>query len=199
MNSGFPNSTCWWWGFLPVFRSYYCISSYSVYASLDGDANSNGNLSLFLYLNEVVRASWVFFSMKNGQPDPSTPLIVYVLYATNPPGIINIDWRHKMDGILLAGPGPGNTLHFSDEFKTTHNGDRCFKNGFWWWFFSSFWFFSICCPFLPLALSGIVKWYGEFSKKKKKVVFTFCLLCLPDFCPVDTFKLLIKMPIFIFN
>lgn len=69
----------------------------------------------------------MFFSMKNGQPDPSTPLIVYVLYATNPPGIINIDWRHKMDGILLAGPGPGNTLHFSDEFKTTHNGTSASK------------------------------------------------------------------------
>lgn len=64
----------------------------------------------------------MFFSMRHGRPDPSTPLIVYVLYATNPQGFINIDWRHKMDGILLAGPGSGNTLHFSDESKTTHNG-----------------------------------------------------------------------------
>lgn len=69
----------------------------------------------------------MFFSMRHGLPDPSTLLIVYVLYATNPQGFINIDWRHKMDGILLAGPGPGNTLHFSDESKTTHNGTYASK------------------------------------------------------------------------
>lgn len=89
----------------------------------------------------------MFFSMRNERPDPSTPLIVYVLYATNPQGFINIDWRHKMDGILLAGPGPGNTLHFSDESKTTHNGICASEIVFDGDFFLLPLIFFICCLF----------------------------------------------------
>lgn len=99
----------------------------------------------------------MFFSMRYRQPDPSTRLIVYVLYATNPQGFINIDWRHKMDGILLAGPGSGNTLHFSDESKTTHNGTCASKTVFHSDFFFlsfDFFFFFYLSSFVPLALSG---------------------------------------------
>lgn len=138
---------------LPFLR-LAAVETHCVYASLDGDANSDGGLS---HLNEVVRACWVFFSMRHGLPDPSTLLIVYVLYATNPQGFINIDWRHKMDGILLAGPGPGNTLHFSDESKTTHNGTYASKIVFDSDFFSFLWFPPPPTLFVVFSTSGMVR------------------------------------------